>query len=341
MPANSYRFGLLSFALQSALPSPTPDAKVPKRPLVTVVTPTFNREALLGETIESILNQDFGEFEYIVIDDGSTDETAKLVTKFGDRIKYVYQENQGERAAVNAGWAMASGDYFAMVSSDDLMRPKWLSTCIDFMEANPQILVAYPDWTIIDKLSQPVQDVTTFDYSMKNMISWFHAFPGPGAIIRRSAVQQFVPLREQNLVYCSDMLMWFRLALHGEFARVPQLLATWRQHGESITVKGCTLDRANELVRMAGKFFLTPGLSNEVLELKPHSLGRAYAVAAVLTKDSHPYWSFYFSQRMEALKCWDEENLPLGIRMGKFVDLKGLLQRNIFVRSDCPHFHKI
>lgn len=314
---------------------------MPKHPLVTVLTPTFNREALLGETIESILIQDFSEFEYIVIDDGSTDETETLVRKFGDRVKYSYQTNQGERAAVNAGWTMASGDYFAMVSSDDLMRPNWLSECIEFMEANPKIVVAYPDWTIIDESASPVQDVVTFEYSMTNMISWFHAFPGPGAVVRRSALRSFVPLRDQSFVYCSDMLMWFRLAMHGEFARVPQFLATWRQHQQSLTVKGCTLDRAKELVRMAGEFFLTPGLPKAVRELKPQCLGRAYAVAAAITRDSHPYWSFYFSRRMAALKCWDEESLPPAIRMGKFIDLRELLQRDFFVRSNCPHVHKI
>lgn len=298
-----------------------------KNPKVTVLTPTFNRGSLLAETIESILGQTYSNIEYIVLDDGSTDDTASLAKSYGDKLKYVYQANRGEAATVNVGWSMASGDYFAMVSSDDLMQPNWIARCVEYMEANSDVIVVYPDWTIIDHHSRAVQDVVTFDYSVTDMISWFHCFPGPGSLIRRSALKQVPVLRNTSFKFCSDMLMWFQLAVHGEFARVPHNLATWRQHDESITVGARTLDRAKELVSMANEFFLTPGLPENILALRNMGRGRAFAVASAITRDDHPFWSYYFSCRSKALKTWDEAKIPPGIRQRDLITLREIFQR--------------
>ena len=111
---------------------------------VTVVTPTFNRAGLLAETVESILQQRFEQVDYVVVDDGSTDDTAQLLARY-PQIRILSQANQGEAAATNRGWVGASTEYVAVVSSDDPVKPGWLQTAVAFMDAHPDVLVGYPD----------------------------------------------------------------------------------------------------------------------------------------------------------------------------------------------------
>lgn len=284
------------------------------RPLVTVLTPTYNRAAWLPETIESVLSQDYDNVEYLILDDGSSDDTAKVVSQYKE-IRYVYQDNKGEPTTVNNGWKMAHGDYFAVVNSDDLVQSKWLSCVVDFMENNPEIIVAYPDWHLIDINSRPIAPVQTFEYSQTDMVSWFHCFPGPGAVIKKSALGSVEYLREGPFRYASDMLMWFRLAKKGPFARVPEFLATWRKHEGSITESGKGLERGRELLKLADTFFSEPDLPPEISALEQIARGRALAVASYLTRDCDPLWSYYFWYKSGQLINWKDPRFPSFIRV--------------------------
>lgn len=282
------------------------------RSLVTVLTPTYNRAEWLPETIESVLSQDYANVEYLILDDGSSDDTAAVVSQYKE-IRYVYQDNKGEPTTVNNGWRMAQGDYFAVVNSDDLVQSNWLSSMVDFMENHPEIIVAYPDWHLIDINSRQIAPVQTFEYSQTDMISWFHCFPGPGAVIRKSALQSVEYLREGPFRYASDMLMWFRLSKKGPFARVPEFLATWRKHEGSITESGKGLERGRELLRLADTFFSEADLPTEITALEKIARGRALAIASYLTGDSDPLWSYYFWYKSSQLINWKDPRFPNSI----------------------------
>ena len=92
-----------------------------KLPLVSIVTPTFNQASFLEQTINSILSQDYPFIEYIVINDGSTDETAYILEKYKNRLKFVNQKNLGQVSALNYGWSLCNGDILGYISSDDLL----------------------------------------------------------------------------------------------------------------------------------------------------------------------------------------------------------------------------
>ena len=89
----------------------------------SVLIPVYNREGLIGQTIESVLNQTYDDFELIVIDDGSTDRTAEVIAAYGDRLIHLTQKNQGPEVARNSGAQAAKGNYLAFLDSDDLMFP--------------------------------------------------------------------------------------------------------------------------------------------------------------------------------------------------------------------------
>ena len=96
-------------------------------PTVSIIIPTYNRQSLVQETIDSVLRQSLSDWELIVIDDGSTDETGAVLTeRYGTSIRYVYQQNQGESAARNYGISLAQGKYVAFLDSDDLWLPNKL-----------------------------------------------------------------------------------------------------------------------------------------------------------------------------------------------------------------------
>ncbi|MBR0641464.1 glycosyltransferase [Plastoroseomonas hellenica] len=279
-------------------------------PRVTVVTPTYNRATLIPETIASVLGQTLRDFEYLVIDDGSTDDTAAVARNFGDpRLSYYWHENRGEAATTNRGWAMARGEYFAVLSSDDPVQPRWLERLVAFMDEHSEILVAYPDWQIIDVHSRVLHQWFTPDYDRDRMIASFFPFPGVGAVIRKSALRDLRALRNPDYRYAPDLDCWLRLSLRGPFARVAENLAAWRSHDGSITINDRRLARATEMIRIAEDFLALPDLPQDVKRLAPITLSQAYAAAHWVVQDTHPLRAALFLRRSHALAPVQHEDI--------------------------------
>src|SRR4051794_8626300 len=93
------------------------------QPVVTVVTPSYNQGSFIRATIESVLRQDYPHIEYIVMDGGSTDETASVVKDYASRLKFISERDRGQSHAINKGFRTAKGDILAWLNSDDLFLP--------------------------------------------------------------------------------------------------------------------------------------------------------------------------------------------------------------------------
>jgi glycosyltransferase involved in cell wall biosynthesis len=105
-----------------------------------VIIPTYNRAHLVHEAIESVLKQTYRDFEIIIVDDGSTDNTKEVVESFKNpRIRYIYQENQGVSGAMNTGIIASKAYYIAWLASDNVMLKDSLEKCVDFMEQHPEV----------------------------------------------------------------------------------------------------------------------------------------------------------------------------------------------------------
>lgn len=273
-----------------------------KTPAVSVITPTYNRAKLLKETATSILNQTFVDLEYIIVDDGSTDDTQDVLRTFRDsRIRTIRQSNQGEVIAINNAWSTARGRYIAIVSSDDPMSPLWLDAMVEALDSDSAATVAYPDWIIIDEEGETDQVIRAPDYHQHVMVAEFTAPAGPGALVRKSAGDQLLQPRRPEFRYCADLDMWLRLSMFGHFLRVPKVLATWRSHPGSISVAERTQRRADELVALAHEFFARKDLAPEVEVLKTKGLYSAYKLAAWVLKDSDPAASTDYDLRARCL----------------------------------------
>ena len=116
-------------------------AKNPKKPLVSVIIPTYNRGWIVQEAIDSVLDQDFADYELIVVDDGSDDNTPAILGGYGQAITVLDQSNKGVSAARNHGIAAASGELIAFLDSDDLWLPRKLSTQVKFFKDHPDAVI--------------------------------------------------------------------------------------------------------------------------------------------------------------------------------------------------------
>ncbi|MGB3638416.1 MAG: glycosyltransferase family 2 protein [Rivularia sp. (in: cyanobacteria)] len=126
-------------------------------PQVTVVIPTYNRAHLVKDAVESVLNQTYQNFELIVIDDGSTDNTREVLAFYKDKLTYIYQENQGRSAARNHGIKLAQGEYIAFLDSDDVWFPDKLERQVPVLEsAPPNVVLVHGYKCIVDQNLQPV-----------------------------------------------------------------------------------------------------------------------------------------------------------------------------------------
>jgi len=109
-----------------------------EKPSVSVVIATYNRANFLPETIDSVLNQRFQDFELIVVDDGSTDNSREVLRRYEPRVRYIYQENHGPSAARNLGVRHAKGAWIAIQDSDDLCAPEHLAALHGYVQSHPE-----------------------------------------------------------------------------------------------------------------------------------------------------------------------------------------------------------
>lgn len=298
-------------------------------PKVTVVTPTYNRADFLPETIESILSQSFQDFEYFVIDDGSTDNTREVVERYGDRVQYLYHANRGEAASTNRGWSLARGKYFAMVSSDDPMLPDWLEKAVRHMDAQQDVIVGYPDWYMIDLNSKRIQTMIVHEFSLDVLFGWLYCMAGPGTVIRKAALRDVVELRSSEYKYVSDLGSWMNLATKGRFARIPHVLATWRNHPESTSIADKSLRRARETVRLVKAFFGRNDLPAEIQAFKRSCKSRSYFHAFVAVIDSFPLMAGYFYLRSWLLARTEMNSIPAELRRPTFEGMLSVVKLRI------------
>jgi glycosyltransferase involved in cell wall biosynthesis len=193
-------------------------------PLISVIIPAYNAQKTIRETIESVLNQTFKDFELIVIDDGSQDSTVEIVSAFSDpRLRLFSYPNAGVSATRNRGLAQANSEFISFLDADDLWTPDKLEAQLKALQANPQAAVAYSwtDW--IDESSQflrPGGRITVNGNVYDKLLLRDFVESGSNPLIRRQALAQ-VGGFEQSVSPAEDWDMWLRLAACYEFVIVP------------------------------------------------------------------------------------------------------------------------
>jgi glycosyltransferase involved in cell wall biosynthesis len=222
---------------------------------ITVITPVYNGEKYIKETIDSVLAAIANlDIEYLVIDDGSTDKTFEILQTYNQKIRVIRQENQGESSAVNSGFHNALGDFVVVVSADDpLISGAIFDNVVEFFERNPEIVVWYPNWNMIDHNGKFIRTVHVDEYSDEKLIGRFICLPGPGAFIRKSAALQ-IGGRRKKWKYVGDYDFWLRISRVGQLKKRDEILAQWRFHDESTSIASRGLEMYRERIDVIDEF---------------------------------------------------------------------------------------
>jgi glycosyltransferase involved in cell wall biosynthesis len=250
-------------------------------PLVSIVIPAYNHGNYLDEAIQSVLKQDYPNVELIVLDDGSTDNTSEVLQKYIGKFHWESQHNLGQVNTLNKGWQMSKGKILAWIGADDALLPNAVSRSVDHILANPDVVLTYCDFNLIDPNSAFIRRVKTPDFNYHDMVVKVICPPGPGTFFRRSAYET-VGLWDSSLKIMLDYDYWLRLGLVGRFLRIPEVLALYRIHPDQETFSRMDEFKAAEPVRVVSRLFESGTLPQSLVKLKDKALSNAHLVSSQL-----------------------------------------------------------
>lgn len=250
------------------------------RPILSIITPVFNGERYIAETVNSVLSASFSfTFEYLVLDDGSTDKTLSILEEYRNYLTIFTHKNMGESATVNKGIENAAGDFILVINADDpLLTEDLVNIGCQVLIDDPSLVAIYPDWKIVNDLGKTIKINILPEYSDEIMIGECRCLPGPGAIFRRSAAIK-INGRRTNLRYVGDYDFWLRLSRIGKIKRTPGILAQWRESQSSTSISHRGLGMAIERIEVT-RSFLSENLVPE--KIKRMAMGNSYFLAARL-----------------------------------------------------------
>jgi glycosyltransferase involved in cell wall biosynthesis len=218
------------------------------RPLVSIVTPSFNHAPFIEATIRSVLEQDYPSVEYIVMDGGSTDGTLDILRKYDGKLRWVSQEDDGQSDAIHRGFAEARGAVLGWLNSDDLYLPGAITAAVKHLSGNPTLGFVYGRAQYIDRTGQVIGNHVRTDWNVERLISQTNYIPQPATFFTREAYDAVGGL-DRGLHYCMDYDLWIRLGLKYPALRASGLWAQMRLYPEAKTAAG-QLPRIHEIQRM-------------------------------------------------------------------------------------------
>jgi glycosyltransferase involved in cell wall biosynthesis len=217
------------------------------KPLVSVVIPTYNRAPFVSEAIDSVFGQIFTDYEIIVVDDGSTDNTKEVLKRYQNRIKYIYQENSGVSAARNTGIKNSTGLWLAFLDSDDKWMPEYLATQMEWIHRFPEIYMQTTDCQRAEwrgntlgtyfQMNKVIDELKDRDHLLVADPFCFVVTHGPwqvgSTIFRREAITK-AGLFDPNFSLSEDFDLMARVALQGPFGIIREVLVNMYRREESI-----------------------------------------------------------------------------------------------------------
>lgn len=217
------------------------------KPTISVLMPAYNAQQYLAQTVESVLAQTFRGFEFIIVDDGSTDRTPQMLAEYAardERVRVLTISNCGISKACNAGLATCRGEFIARIDADDVTKPNRLEVQLKYMREHD--LVACGSWhDLIDErgrflkvLKVPVDDADIQREALKGHGS----ICNPTSMVRHQSLLEIGGYNEE-LPVAEDLDCWLRLGEIGKLGNIPESLTQYRLHSNSISEQKCQLER--------------------------------------------------------------------------------------------------
>jgi glycosyltransferase involved in cell wall biosynthesis len=208
-------------------------------PLVSVVIPAYNAAWCVGKAIDSVLAQDFRDFELIVVNDGSTDDTPSVLAGYGDVIRVVHQSNGGMSSARNAGIRVARGELIAFLDSDDWWLPGKLGHQVELMQARPDIGFTSAAARVEDPEGHLINLWGCEEWEGPFLVQRFQSHGGiaggSSALMVRSMLFERAGVYDQTLGGAEDADLWIRLAAVSDYACIPETLVVVLRRPDSVS----------------------------------------------------------------------------------------------------------
>ncbi len=230
-------------------------------PEISVIIPTYNRASRVVEAVESVLAQDMTDFELIVINDGSTDETEEKLSVYGSRLKYYQQENAGVSAARNRGVTFSAAPLIAFLDSDDLWLPSKLQVQHTYMTENPEIHICQTEeiWWRNDRRVNPRKhhQKASWDIFQRSLEL---CLVSPSAVMMRRELFQKVGYFDEELLMAEDYDLWLRVAVDYPVVLLAEPLVIKRGgHSDQLSArKGIDRCRIKALEKLLNSGRLSP-----------------------------------------------------------------------------------
>lgn len=240
-------------------------------PLVSIVTPSFNKDAFIEETILSVKAQTYPYIEHIVIDGGSTDKTLDILRRHSNSIIWISEPDSGQSDAINKGWKIAKGEILAYLNADDIYMPWTVETAVKLLGEHPDVDMVYGKCNIIDEQGELIMECPATEFNLSDLVCGTCGLPQPTVFFRKKIIDTIGYL-DADLHMAMDLDFWIRAGLLFKIKYIPQILANFRVYPGTKTVNE-PLKCADECLCVLNKVFFHADLPGEVKAVK----SRAYS----------------------------------------------------------------
>jgi glycosyltransferase involved in cell wall biosynthesis len=247
-------------------------------PAVSVIIPTYNTARFLVQAIDSVLAQSLRDFEIIVVDDGSTDDTRSILRRYGDAIRTVHQANLGVSAARNAGIAASRGRLVAFLDADDVWSPVKLDRQFSGLAASPGYRACYTALEVVDSDLRTVGVNWSIrrGSTLEDLLLSGNVVGTPSSVICDRELLAGGGGFDPALSYSADWDLWVRLSAHTEFLYLHEPLVKYRQHEGAMSQDASLIERDN--LRLLEKSFGMSNLPASIRRRRRQAFGRNYRV---------------------------------------------------------------
>lgn len=287
---------------------------LPKQPLISIVTPSYNQAKYIEQTIRSVLEQDYPRIEYLVVDGLSTDNSVEIIKKYAKTLEsdsllseqkrasafqsraidwWVSETDSGQGEAINKGLARAKGEIIAWLNSDDTYLPGTLANVAKVFEDNPDVVMVYGDMLAVDEKGQTINTLKYKQLSLQDLLC-FQIIGQPSVFFRRE-VYELIGGLDTTFHFLLDHHLWIRITQQGKILHVPQTWSAARYHAEAKN-RAKAAEFGQEAFRILAWAKNQPGLAEAVSGVERRARASAYRVDARYLLDG--------GQPLSALKAW-------------------------------------
>jgi glycosyltransferase involved in cell wall biosynthesis len=226
--------------------------------LISIITPSYNQDRYLEETIRSVLSQDYPHIEYLILDGGSTDGTMEIIKQYEAKLGWwVSEKDNGQTDAINKGFARAKGDILAWINSDDTYEPGAVTAAIKHLDDHPEVGMVYGDCNYINESGDVIGKFSSAQTDYRLLRQGYTHIPQQTMFLRADLWKQVGPL-DPSFYFAMDYDLWTRIAKRVPIKYLPQTWANFRLHTSGKTILAddrCWPEMIRVHYRDGGSFF--------------------------------------------------------------------------------------